>query len=346
MFDTYYTVLGISETATQKEIKAAYRELIKQVHPDSVPNASPYWKQAAEEKSKEVTEAYRVLSNTIQRAKYDQNLADLRKSAQAAPQPQPQPVSQPQPPSTPQSHTRSPRRSLVYTGVVLFGLFCVGGFVFGLLGELTKTAQPATTQPVQPSAAQPTTAQPASGFDPSKPFTVVVPKTIAKPVAKVEKAPEPMTVAWAKAHANSSNSLVAKLKTKEEFCAADLEDRDNEEMTSEQGEGYCLSPLLFEGDYLKSLQHIVTITWDTQLSHRCAFNSGSLPCHNAFPSDPNNWAHGVIAELKQGDKLVLLEPICKRTTSGLDACHVKTVIGGWVGYVDADCVPMWRLSND
>jgi len=55
MLDTYYTVLGISETATQKEIKAAYRELMKQVHPDAVPKASPYWKQQAEEKSKEVT---------------------------------------------------------------------------------------------------------------------------------------------------------------------------------------------------------------------------------------------------------------------------------------------------
>jgi curved DNA-binding protein CbpA len=40
--ETYYTVLGLSENATQAEIKAAYRSLIKQVHPDTLANLPPY----------------------------------------------------------------------------------------------------------------------------------------------------------------------------------------------------------------------------------------------------------------------------------------------------------------
>jgi len=78
--DTYYTVLGIPETATQEEVKRAYRELIRQVHPDSVPNASAYWKRASEEKSKELNEAYRVLFNPSHRAAYDKQLASFRRN--------------------------------------------------------------------------------------------------------------------------------------------------------------------------------------------------------------------------------------------------------------------------
>ncbi len=61
----YYEVLGVSKTASDDEIKSAYRKLAKQYHPDL--NKAP----DAAEKFKEVTEAYEVLSDKNKRAQYD-----------------------------------------------------------------------------------------------------------------------------------------------------------------------------------------------------------------------------------------------------------------------------------
>ena len=63
----YYKILGVSETASEAEIKKAYRRLAKQYHPDQHPGD-----KAAEEKFKDIAEAYDVLSNKEKRAKYDQ----------------------------------------------------------------------------------------------------------------------------------------------------------------------------------------------------------------------------------------------------------------------------------
>ncbi|SIT82442.1 molecular chaperone DnaJ [Edaphobacillus lindanitolerans] len=62
----YYEVLGLSKSATKEEIKKAYRKLSKQYHPDI--NKEP----GADEKFKEISEAYEVLSNEQKRAQYDQ----------------------------------------------------------------------------------------------------------------------------------------------------------------------------------------------------------------------------------------------------------------------------------
>lgn len=62
----YYEVLGISKSATDAEIKKAYRKLAKQYHPDSNPD-----NKEAEVKFKEATEAYEVLSDSDKRAAYD-----------------------------------------------------------------------------------------------------------------------------------------------------------------------------------------------------------------------------------------------------------------------------------
>ncbi len=61
----YYEVLGVSKTATDQEIKRAYRKLAKQYHPDISQEAN------AEEKFKEAQEAYDVLSDEQKRAGYD-----------------------------------------------------------------------------------------------------------------------------------------------------------------------------------------------------------------------------------------------------------------------------------
>src|SRR5436309_8381916 len=62
----YYEILSVERTATVEEIKKAYRKLALQYHPDRNPD-----NKEAEEKFKEATEAYEVLSDGDKRARYD-----------------------------------------------------------------------------------------------------------------------------------------------------------------------------------------------------------------------------------------------------------------------------------
>src|ERR1700756_4284673 len=62
----YYEILGVSRTATDQEIKSAYRRLAMRHHPDKNPNDA-----SAEEKFKEAAEAYSVLADAEQRRRYD-----------------------------------------------------------------------------------------------------------------------------------------------------------------------------------------------------------------------------------------------------------------------------------
>lgn len=63
----YYQTLGVSKTATQDDIRKAFRKLARQFHPDTAKD-----KKAAEEKFKEINEAYEVLSDPEKRSKYDE----------------------------------------------------------------------------------------------------------------------------------------------------------------------------------------------------------------------------------------------------------------------------------
>jgi curved DNA-binding protein len=62
----YYKILGVSRSATEREIKQAYRRLARQYHPDVNPGD-----KSAEDKFKQINEAYEVLSDKENRQKYD-----------------------------------------------------------------------------------------------------------------------------------------------------------------------------------------------------------------------------------------------------------------------------------
>jgi curved DNA-binding protein len=82
-FKDYYQILGVSPDASEKDIKQAYRKLARQHHPDVNPGD-----KSAEEKFKEINEAYQALSNAEQRKKYDAMRADYGRWQQTGGRPQ------------------------------------------------------------------------------------------------------------------------------------------------------------------------------------------------------------------------------------------------------------------
>src|SRR5258706_7607365 len=66
-FQDYYEVLGVPRTATEDQIRKEYRKLARKYHPDVNPGD-----KSAEEKFKDLNEAYEVLSDADKRRRYDQ----------------------------------------------------------------------------------------------------------------------------------------------------------------------------------------------------------------------------------------------------------------------------------
>jgi DnaJ-class molecular chaperone len=77
-FKDYYATLGVAKTATEKEIKQAYRKLARKFHPDVNPGD-----KAAESTFKAINEAYEVLGDASKRQKYDELGANWRMYEQA-----------------------------------------------------------------------------------------------------------------------------------------------------------------------------------------------------------------------------------------------------------------------
>ena len=81
-YKDYYAVLGIPKGAAEKDIKSAYRKLARKWHPDQNPDNA----KAAEEKFKEISEAYEVLGDPEKRKKYDALGSDWQRAARQAEQ--------------------------------------------------------------------------------------------------------------------------------------------------------------------------------------------------------------------------------------------------------------------
>lgn len=106
-FTTYYEVLEIAESASYEEMRTAYRRMAQEYHPDRVPEHLKKLRRDAEEKLKQINEAWAVLGNPVKRQQYDAELKKIREEEAddfepAAPAPPPPPPRQrPQPPPPP-----------------------------------------------------------------------------------------------------------------------------------------------------------------------------------------------------------------------------------------------------
>src|ERR1041384_5402409 len=81
-YKDYYEILGVPRQASEAEIKKAFRKLAREYHPDVAKD-----KKKAEDKFKELNEAYEVLSDPAKRKKYDELGANWKSGAAFRPPP-------------------------------------------------------------------------------------------------------------------------------------------------------------------------------------------------------------------------------------------------------------------
>src|SRR6516165_5981884 len=81
-YKDYYEILGVPRSASDADIKKNFRKLAREYHPDVAKD-----KKKAEEKFKEINEAYEVLSDPAKRKKYDELGANWKSGAEFRPPP-------------------------------------------------------------------------------------------------------------------------------------------------------------------------------------------------------------------------------------------------------------------
>src|SRR5215472_9119614 len=81
-YKDYYQILGVPRGASEADIKKTFRKLAREYHPDVAKD-----KKKAEEKFKDINEAYEVLSDPSKRKKYDELGADWKQGAEFRPPP-------------------------------------------------------------------------------------------------------------------------------------------------------------------------------------------------------------------------------------------------------------------
>lgn len=143
-YKDYYQILGVGRSATQDEIKHAYRKLAMKYHPDRNPGSS-----TAEEKFKDINEANEVLSDPEKRARYDQLGSSYQQWQQSG--------GQPGAFNWEDWFTQAPRGQQVRVEYGDLGdLFGQGGFsdffnqIFGGMGGARTQTRRTTTRPMRP----------------------------------------------------------------------------------------------------------------------------------------------------------------------------------------------------
>lgn len=78
---THYQRLGVAPSASTEEVRVAYRELARRLHPDRQNDASPAERALADRRMREINEAWRTLGDGVRRRQYDETLRSTRRPA-------------------------------------------------------------------------------------------------------------------------------------------------------------------------------------------------------------------------------------------------------------------------